>query len=101
MSDKINNLDKDKLVNTWAGVTSLLKAAEESGRSMVPSTSHTQNTITSTNQGNPNNTKDVSNTTNNTTNNHNYLGRQNSRQTMVEFRFQNTILNGFMTTHQM
>ena len=101
MSEKINGLDKDKLVNTWAGVASLLRAAEESGRSMVPSTTQTQNTTTSTNQSNPNNIKDVSNTTTNTTNNHNYLGRQNSRQTMVEFRFQNTILNGFMTTHQM
>ena len=101
MSEKINGLDKDKLVNTWSGVASLLRAAEESGRSMVPSTTQTQNTTTPTKQGNPNNIKDVSNTTNNTTNNHNYLGRQNNRQTMVEFRFQNTILNGFMTTHQM
>lgn len=101
MSEKINGLDKDKLVNTWSGVASLLRAAEQSGRSMVPSTTQTQNTTTPTKQGNLNNIKDVSNTTNNTTNNHNYLGKQNSRQTMVEFRFQNTILNGFMTTHQM
>lgn len=101
MSEKINGLDKDKLVNTWSGVASLLRTAEESGRSMVPSATQTQNTTTPTKQSNLNNIKDVSNTTNNTTNNHNYLGKQNSRQMMVEFRFQNTILNGFMTTHQM
>lgn len=101
MSEKINALDKDRLIDTWSGIASLLRAAEETGRAMAPKASSIQNNTTNPVQNTPGNNQSVSKTTNNTTNNHNYVGSQSGTQTMVEFRFQNTILNGFMTTRQM